>query len=415
MPRGSSDIPDLRLEVLQKFVETFMIDPNLILMNLFTSSPSPSSTIKWESKKGGRGMTPFVPPGAPAPVTAPYGVALHSAEAAYWKEKMPFDEEFLNNLRKEGTEAQYLDSRSRLAREMAGLVNRASRRKEWMFSKMLFTGDFSYAATGGVKIAVDYDLDSNHKVTLGVDDKWEAGSTRDIISNIIDGKKLVSDDCGGQIDYALCNSTVLKYLANDSDIQTLLSKSAFGDGNLFSGKVNKIVGANPKVIGALLDIPNLVVYDEQYEVKAWLTAAVTGASTTVVSVDDVTDFEVAGTLRFVDTSAGTYEDETIASIQVEAGTVTVSSAPTASFKAGEDYVVMTRKFIPDDKFCMFSSKVDNQTIAEYKQAPFAMDRHYGQKTDRHDEWDPEVTWIRVQDKGLPILYQRDAVYILTVN
>lgn len=415
MSRGASDIPDLRLEVIQKFVETFGSPPELVLSNMFIATNSPSSTIKWESRKGGRGMTPFVAPGAPAPVTNISGIAKHSAEAAYWKEKIPFDEEFLNNLRKEGTESEYLDARTRLAKELVGLINRASRRKEWMFAKMLFSGSFSYSATSGIKLSVDYDIDSNHVVTLGTDYKWESGTKRDMIGNIIDGKKKISDDCGGKANYALCNSTVLKYLARDPDLLTLLQKSAFGESNLFSGSRNSIVGVNPKVLGSLLDIDNLVVYDEQYEVRSWLTAAVTADSTTTIYVDDITDFEASQTLRFWDTSAGTYEDETISSISVENGTITVSSAPSTSYKAGEDYVVMTKKFIDDDKFCMFASRVDGQSIAEYKRAPFGLARNYGLVPDQKQEWDPEVLWIRVQDKGLPVLYQRDAVYILDVN
>jgi hypothetical protein len=76
---------------------------------------------------------------------------------------------------------------------------------------------------------------------------------------------------------------------------------------------------------------------------------------------------------------------------------------------------MQKYYVPSDKFLMMATSVDGQPIAEYKQAPFGLGRHYGQYTDRHDNWDPEVTWIRVQDKGLPILYNRDAVYILTVQ
>jgi len=414
MPRGLGDIPDLRLSVLQKFVTTFQAPPELVLMNLFPATTSPSSTIEWESQRGGRGMTPFVPPGAPAPQTSPFGVAKHSAEAAYWKEKMYFDEEFLNNLRKEGTEASYLSAQQRLARELAGLVNRSHRRKEWMFAKMLFVGSFDYSQRTGVKISVDYDLASDHLVTLGADYKWSDGTKRDIIGDIIDGKKQITDDCGGKVQLAMCNSTVLKYIARDPDLLTLLQKSAFGTGDLFTGQKNSIVGVNPKVLGNLLDIENLLIYDEKYEVRSLITAAVTGASTVAISVEDPSDFAVGETLRFHDVSAGTWEDETISSIDIEAGTVTVSTAPTASFKAAEDYVSQTSNFIPSTKFCMLAPTVDNQKVAEYKQAPFALDRHYGMKTDRHEEWDPEGIYIRVQDKGIPILYQRDSVYVLTV-
>jgi hypothetical protein len=414
MPRGLGDIPDLRLDVLQKFVTKYLEKPNLILKGLFPMAISPSSTISWESQVGSRGLTPFVPPGAPAPTTAPMGVAKHSAEAAYWKEMMTFDEEFLNNLRQEGTTSTYLSAQQRLAREMAQLVNRCERRWEWLVAKMLFDGSVAYTQRAGVKISVDYGIPSSHKVTLGADYKWSNGTSRNILGDLIDARKVIADDCGADATVAVCDSTVLKYLAQDSDIQTLLQKSAFGNGNLFEGNVNKIVNANPQIIASLLGLGQLIVYDEKYEVRAYLTAAVTGASTTAVSVDDAADFEVGGTLRFHDVSAGTYEDETITVVSPEAGTVTVGTAPSVSFKAGEDYVSMTKGFAPSNKFCLFAPRVEGMPIAELKQAPFGKDRFYGIKVDTNDTFDPEGTAIRVQSKGLPVLYQKDATYVLTV-
>lgn len=414
MPRGLADIPELRLEVLQNFVTKFTMDPNLVLMNLFSSTNSPSDSIEWESHEGSRGMAPFVPPGAPAPRTAPLGVAQHSAKAAYWKEKIYYGEEFLNNLRKAGTAAQYDDAATRLARDMAMLVNRSNRRKEWMFAQMFFVGSFAYAVAQGIKNSVDYSIRSDHIVTLAAADQWDDGSTRDILGDIIDGKKKISDDCGGKVTHAICDSTVLKYIARDPDVLTLLQKSTFGNGDLFSGNRHGIVGVNPNVVGNILDIPNFIVYDEKYEVRAYLTAAVTADSTVAISVEDAADFAVGGTLRFVDTSADTFEEETISSVDVEAGTVTVNTAPSTSYKAGEDYVTMIKSFAPSDKFLMLAASVENQPIAEYKKAPFGIGRHYGNYTDDWENKDPEGVYIRSQDKGLPILFQRDAMYILDV-
>lgn len=415
MPRGLGDIPSLRLEVLQRFITKWMTPPELFLQQLFGTSQSPSSTIKWESQEGGRGMSPFKPPGAPTHVTSPFGVAEHSAEAAFWGDKMFFDEEFLNNLRKEGTERQYLSARQRLARELGNITNRARRRKEWMFAKMLFAGSFTYQKKQGYYANVDYSIRSDNTVSLGTEYKWQNGTKRDIIGDVIDGKRQIKEECGGMVDFAVCNSTVLEYLAKDPTLLTLLQKSAFGDGDLFKGNVNKLVGVNPKVLGALLDIDRLVIYDEQYEVRSYLTSAVTADSTTTISVEDASDFESGDTLRFVDVSAGTFEEETISSVDEQAGTVTVSTAPSTSYKATEDYVTMRRYFIPSDTFAMFASRVDGQQIAEYWEAPFGLDRNYGLKPDRWEKKDPDGVFIRIEDKGLPVLYQRDAVYILTVN
>lgn len=415
MPIGRSDIPELRLETLKTFVTKFMTPPNLIFMNMFPTSQAEGSTIKWESQEGTRGMVPFKSPGAPTKVTAPIGLAQHSAEAAFWGEKMYFDEVFLNNLRKEGTANQYLTAQQRLAREMAGLTTRCMRRKEWMFAKMLTAGSFTYSEATGTKLSVDYSIATDHVVTLAAASKWNTGNNKDIIGDIIDGKKKISDDCGANVDYAFCNSTTLKYLARDTTIQTLLSKSAFGQGDLFKGNVNKIVGINPAVVASLLDIPNLIVYDELYEVKAYLLAVVTASSTTNVTVENPADFEAAGTLRFVDVSAGTWEEETISSVTPESNYVTVATAPATSYKAYEDYVVMRKKFVPDNTFVMMASSVDGQKVAEYFEAPFGMNHGYGLQPDTNDVWDPDGIWIRVQDKGLPVLYQRDAIYILDVE
>jgi len=417
LTRGSAHIPSLKLEVLQNFVTSFMSPPNLILKKMFASSKSPSSAIKWESKRGGRGMTPFVPPGSPAPVTAPFGFAQHQAEAAYWKEKMPFDEEFLNNLRMPGTEATHMEAKRKLADELAGLVNRSDRRQEWMFVQMLITGEISYAVKEGYKIDVDYQIPSGNQVTLGSAYYWDTGGSKNIISDIRDAKKKVANECGGRIDTAMFNSDVLAMLADDTTIRQLLQKSYFGDGKLFGsgGDLSNIIEANAKVIGSLLDIDNFVLYDEQYEVRAWLTAVITGGATTWVTVDDVSDFAVGETLRINDQSAGTYEERYILAVEAATNRLQIAYPPASSYKAGEDFVTMVKYFMPSDKFLMFASKVDGKPIAEYKQAPFGVKRHYGRFTDKHDDWDPEVTWIRVQDKGIPILFQRDAVYCITVT
>jgi len=405
--KGKSEIPDLRLERLQKLIESFMAPPNLLLMNLFGSTQADSDVIKWESMVGNRGMTPFAAPGAPAQTTVPGGKADHQAMAAYWKEKMYFDEVFLNNLRQVGTTATYLSAQKRLAREMLNLRSRCDRRKEWMYAQMLTSGSFSYKAPTGVEVAVDYSVPTAQVVTLADSRKWDSGSQRNIIEDIMDAKLTVSDSIGARLDYALITSDILKLMILDKSIQTLMQKSSFGDGDLFTRPVT--------VLKSLLDIDNLVVYDEQYQVTAWLTAAVTGSSTVSISVDDASDFVAGGTLRFHDVSAGTYEDETISSVDVNAGTVTVSTAPTASFKAGEDKVTMNKKFLPTDKFCMFASTVEGQKIAEFMEAPFGLNRNYGLYVDSKDEWDPDGTWIRVQNKGLPVLYNRDALYIMTVK
>lgn len=407
MPIGKSDIPDLRLERLQGLITSFTTSPNLVLMNMFVTEDSDSDSIKWESQVGNRGMTPFAAPGAPSQTVSPVGVKAESAVAAYWKEKMYFDEVFLNNIRKEGTIDQYLTAQQRLARETLMLRNRCDRRKEWMYAQMLSSGTMTYSAPGGVKISLDYGLPSANLVTLAAAYQWDTGSQKNILSDIMDGQLVLQNSIGAKIDYALCTTEVLQMMIMDPGIQTLLQKSTFGSGDLFTRPVT--------VLSSLLNIQNFMVYDEQYVITAWLTAKVTGSSTTSISVDDATDFAVGETLRFHDVSANTYEDETISAVDVDAGTVTVSSAPTASFKAMEDRVTMTKKFLDKTKFCMFASTIEGQKIAKFIQAPFGLNRLRGMQVDTYPTWDPDGIWVRVQNKGLPVLLNRDAIYVLTVT
>lgn len=415
MPRGSSDVPELRLEVLQDFVTQFTQKPDLLLMSLFPESDSPSSSIMWESKRGGRGMTPFVSPGSPAPQTAPHGIAQHRAEAAYWKEKMPFDEEFLNNLRKEGTTSEHKSATECLAEEMAGLINRSNRRKEWMYAQMLFNGSFTYQMRGGYMATVNYSVPSDHMVSLAAAFNWNNGASKNIIADIQAGKRKIKEDCGAKVDLAICNSQVLTYLANDTTIRALLTKAAFGDQvtGLFSGKLHEIVGVNPLAVGSILDIPKLVVYDEMYEVRAWLTAAVVPGQSWI-SVDDVSDLSVGDKVRFHDYSAGSFEDRFIFAVNQTGAIIQLSQGVLGTYKAREDYITMKKYYVPDDKFVMLSTKVDGRPIGKFFRAPFGVNRHWGIFTDKNDEWDPEVTWIRVQDKGLPVILNRDGVYVIDV-
>lgn len=80
MPHRPADIPDLRPERLQKLIERFMAPPNLLFLNKFGEDNAPSDKIEWESQVGNRGLTPFVAPGTKSPMTAPTGVAQHSAK-----------------------------------------------------------------------------------------------------------------------------------------------------------------------------------------------------------------------------------------------------------------------------------------------------------------------------------------------
>ena len=407
--KGSAGIPALKLTVLNKLITKFPKAPSMFFSGLFSSQQYESDNIKWDIEYGSAGMTPFVAPGAPAPAIGIDGYGEASAKAAYFKEKMYFDEEFLNNLREVGTVAKYNTAERHLAKGIQKLRNRCDRRREWMMSQMMVNGGFNYLAKGGTRLGVSYGVPQSHLVTLGSTRKWGTGANRNPVEDIFDAKTILADDAGITPGHAMMNSELLKTLMLDEKIQSLLTKSAFGNGDLF---------ANPgPVLSALLGVGDLRVYDEMYEVTGWLMGAVVGGTTTAIVVDDATDFEVGGKLRFVDMSeSNVWEDETITAVNVATNTVTVATAPTLSFVAGEDKVLMRKKFIDDNTFLMFgTTSADGMPIAEFMEAPYSTDRTWGMNVDKKDEWDPDGVWVRVQDKGIPVMYHPDTIFRYTVR
>jgi len=401
--KGSVGIPALALVVLNKLIEKFVRPPSNFFSNLFPSQKYDSDKIEWDIEYGSGGMTPFVAPGSVAPAIGLDGIGSADAKAAFWKEKMYFDEEFLNNLREPGSVATYMKAERQLAKGAKKLRWRCDRRREWMVSSMLMNGSLSYVQQGGIKFTVSYGVPASHIVTLDDDRNWKDGASRNPIEDIFDAKQVLADDAMIVPNHAVMNSQMLKVLMFDSNIQALLEKSAFGNGDLFSKPT--------QVIANLLGIGNLVLYDELYEAQAWLTATV---GSTTISLDDVSDFEVGGKARFYKmTEYNTYEDEVITAVDKVNGTITVGAQPDYAFVGGRDKVVMRKKFIPDNVFFMFADSQDGTKVAEFMEAPYGNSRRWGFFADTKDEWDPEGVWLRVQDKGLPVLYYPDTTYKIT--
>lgn len=408
--KGSQGIPALYLTTLNKLVSKLDRAPNMFFTNLFTSQSYPSDSIEWEIEFHSGGMTPFVAPGSVAPAVGIDGISRANAKAAYWKEKMFFDEVFLNNLREPGTYATYQTAQRQLVKGMSKLKNRCDRRMEWMTSQMLLHGELTYLMQGGTKVSVQYGVPDRHKIVLDDSRRWDNGSAKNAIEDIFDAKQMLSDDAGVVPNYFICNSMLLKTLMMDESIQGLLKKSTFGNGDLFQ---------NPQgVIGTLIGAGNMMIYDELYEVQGWIT----NVSGLTLSVDDSSDFHAGAKARLYDmTKYNTWYDYNIAAVDQTQSTVTLEKIndtdpdPNVNIRAHRDKIVMRRKFIDDHTFFMFSDTADGQKIAEFMLAPFGNNRNWGFYADSQDEWDPEGVWMRVQNKGLPVLYVPETTMTLTVS
>ncbi len=414
--KGIDGIPALRLEVLNRYVTEVPESKELFFVNMFPSQNYQSDTIRWILEyEGMAGMTPFVAPGAPSPVLGQddwvYGEG--SARAAFWKEKVFLDETMLNNLREPMTDNKYWTAERQLARKNNKLIARSRKRKEWMIAKMFFDGAFDYEIEGGAKFSIDYGVPASHIITLSGNDRWwtgtAVGSTADPQRDIINWLELYSDDVGADPDYCLMGKKLLRELMFNATLQGLLKKSAFGEGDLFS---------NPeKVIGELLGIGGILrVYDETFELQTWLSQDL-AATGTDVYVESAADFEVGAKLRLWNTSLNSsiYEDRIISALDVPAGKVTVSAGYTSAYTAGQCRITMKKKYLPDGAISFFKTTRDGQTVAEFMNAPFGNQRVWGQYEDRKEEWDPEGVWLRVQNKGLPVLYNPEVLMTCTAG
>ena len=404
---------ELHHETLNKTIQKMPAPSNLVFTNMFNTVQYESDQIRWILEYGTAGMTPFVAPGAPAPTMGDEGMYSEgSAAAAYWKEKVFLDETRLNNLREPLSKAQRETAQRQLSRQQKRLRNRCARRREWMIAKALFDHKLTYQREGGAKFTVDYGVPSHHKVTLTGDDVWDdgsgsPGSTATPIKDIYEAKENFVEDVGVNPTDFFINSHILKILMFSTDIQDLLKKSSFGDGDLF---------ARPQqVIGNLLGMGNLTVYDDVFEVSTWITQDVSSGASTI-NVDDATDLEAGEEARIYDLRTPyDYEKVTIDSVSISNNTVTLSGSTNNAYAANHARLVMRKKFISDLTVGMFARTIDDEKIAEFMEAPFGNDRNFGMYADSNPEWDPEGIWMRIQNKGLPVIYHPDALYTITVG
>jgi hypothetical protein len=120
-------------------------------------------------------------------------------------------------------------------------------------------------------------------------------------------------------------------------------------------------------------------------------------------------------IDYNDAKANTWEDKKIASVQPGDGTLTLSVALVGSYVAGKDSVRIREKIVKDNEFIMWSDvNADGMKIAEIMLAPFGLGRNYGVTMDTKDEFDPEGTIVRIQNKSLPVVYHPDCTYKLIV-
>lgn len=408
MSKGSAGIPSLHLTTLNKLVDMTPNPAEMVFSNMFPSRQYPSDQVEWEVQYGSVGMTPFVAPGSIAPTVGGDGIGYGSASCAYMKEKTFLDEMLLNNLRKVGTDRELETAQAQIVRRLNKLKARCANRREWMVAKALCEGAISYQNTKGMKISVSFGIPTQNLITLTGDDVWGTGTDRNPSQDLNEVKAFLADEYGYAPSVYMMNSNTQRLLMFDAKIQDLAKTSAFNIGNP--------MGTNAtRVIAEILGIGNLSINDAMFEVESFITGDVTGGSTTTIYVEDSSDFEIGGKVRFVNSlTPSVWETKTISAVDKVNSTITVSVAPTNSYVRGRDRVIMKKKYIPDNKILMFTPSVGGESIIEIFEAPHGLQRRWGMTTKTWDDRDPEGTWMMIEDKCFPVLYRPEAVAVLTV-
>ena len=401
----------LRVETLNRFVSSIPKPKGNFFSELFGVSQEESDTVRWMFESGSIGMTPFVAPGSPAPVTKDDLYWREgSARAAYYKEKRFFDEVFLNNMMEPEVSLKYISAEKRLAKTLARLKYRCERRREWMLTQMMVNGQMSYTSDKGLSFTVDYKLPDMHKLALTGDAKWD-GIAPKPIEDMYDMKDLFTYEIQAAPKYTIMNSATLRLLLFNDDIQKLLAKSAFGDGDLF---------ARPApVIGHLLGVGDIKLYDELYSIRSYAVGAVShNGSSDTITVESAVDMETGSRVRIYDmTKDNFWVEREVTSIDYTTHTISLKdlASHSLSISSGNAVVEMRKKFVADGKVMMFTDEFEGEKVAEFMEAPFGLGRNWGQYTDSHIEWDPDGVWVRVQDKGLPVLYNPNTIVTMQVT
>jgi hypothetical protein len=410
-------IPELHLSTLQKFIERSTTPPSMVLSNMFPVNNAPSDTIEWESRYGSAEMIPFVARGSRGPSFGDDGVGKHSMKAAYFASDRFFGEEFLNNLRKPGTRQEKMSGQSEIARAMSRMLNSVDRRREYMFSKMLFDGSMSYTIKGSSAAptfaSVSWGIPTSHQVTLGSTSYWYGTSAetadRDVFADIFAMKNRLADSLEMEVTSLnmFLNSRLLQSLVKDSGIRDLVQTQNISEAQL----VNNPAGTIAQILG----VGSITPYDASYTITSPLAQAYTSGTTIYVTSPE--DFVVGADVwikNSVDGAAG--PRATITAVNMATGAITLSAALTGvtgvPFKS---QLAMRQFFLSPKKIVAVVPNVDGMPIAEMMQAPHGNEGIYGKRMRTKMEEYPDGQRLIMEDLCLPVCYFPSAVYQLTVH
>lgn len=371
--------------------------------NFGPSKNHPEQILSWLVYVGDKGMAPVISRGAQSPVFKGDGLYEMLMRGAMVSEKTYFTEEEINAtlskdpLRREAAEFVIVERNEEL-------VIRDHRRVDWLGAQIFFNkGVVSYRDKSGTVWALDYLIPKSHIIEdLGTNMEWATGSARDPVKDIDDMKLRIKLDSGGEVTKLFINSKTLNSrLRNDDKIQSFLSKSAFGIGDLLTKPA--------AALSSYLDV-EIVKYDEFIPHTVRLIQRIDASN---YFVDDPWLLKAGTEVKFLrtdETGLQTYLEELneIDSINLLTGQIELVSPMDQLFNQRDDRLRCIIPFLPDDHVILLAEKARGKKICQWIDAPLGYPSRYGIRSDVWENKDPDVVFTRAQRLGLWALYNNQA-------
>lgn len=288
----------------------------------------------------------------------------------YWRESILFDEEVLQRV-KDPSKPDQLWGEGLIGEALNVLDIRLNTLIEYLTARTIQEPSGYTVARAGVNVAYDHNLpgkyylkNQNTGKTGFTNAPWIASPNDNLRWSDLSNSKPLTDireavkkmaDYGFGVDKLYMTRTVAGYIED----------------NTTSSGIRSLIVANPALAGQMITAELLitalsglkglqvVVDDRRYNEEFGLARPLAAAGTVLyVSDVDASSCAAGDIITLRDTSTGTEEELTVASISATAGTITSTAGCVAAFPVGTR-VTVSKKFLQDDRV-IFKGKTNSR-------------------------------------------------------
>lgn len=222
----------------------YMKKPTTFFLELFFTvvDPVDSDTIDIDIVRNGENMAAFVSPIIEGKVVANEGFTTHTIKAPYIKEKMLLTAEDLM-VRDPGktiygpNDGQEKRIQKNLAKKLRIMLDRFTRREEWMAAQGLTTGRINIVGEGVPARQIDFDMRQTHLPVNLLNALWN-NPLSDPIANLKSYVELILDDSGRTATKVIMGSRAARDFLAHAGVRAVLDNRRIVMGEIAPGLVN---------------------------------------------------------------------------------------------------------------------------------------------------------------------------------